>query len=393
MKGHHLGWAGKFMGYAGVGKPEPVFELQAERVLAKFFEYDCISESSIQSVWRNNMTVLEADGSAIRDSVEKERAMAASIQLAWMKKSACIVSTFVEAVGRDAIDGVVLSGGGALNVLANQFIYDEINGLSSITNVPGDRPVHELPVFVPSAPGDNGVPMGSLFTDGFTEIMPNNTQYLGFKLWDESVLSDAVREWDAQPLSSLGGVEYLAELLAGGEAWRQQRKSNASRPIIAIVRGRQEVGPRALGHRSLVAVPDAEEIRDRMNVLKYRAWWRPAAPMIADEALEEVFGRVIKSPYMTMAPRVRDEIKYKYPGIAHFDFTARHQSVGKQDEPWVHALLLAVGRRTGLAALINTSFNRKGKPIVNTVKECLAMLSEEKDLDYVLIEDFLFQKK
>merc|ERR1711948_111246 len=107
----------------------------------------------------------------------------------------------------------------------------------------------------------------------------------------------------------------------------------------------------------------------------------------------EVFGRVIKSPYMTMAPKVRDEIKDKFPALAHLDGTARHQSVGEHDEPWIHALLLAVGKRTGLAALINTSFNRRGNPIVNTVRESLAMLSEEADLDYVLIEVFLFQKK
>ena len=115
--------------------------------------------------------------------------------------------------------------------------------------------------------------------------------------------------------------------------------------------------------------------------------------MIAEEALEQVFGSVIKSLYMTMAPIVRDEIRKEFPALAHLDGTARHQSVGIHDEPWVHALLLAVGKRTGLAALINTSFNRRGKPIVNTVKESLTMLHEEDDLNYVLIDDFLFGKK
>merc|ERR1712146_433040 len=111
--------------------------------------------------------------------------------------------------------------------------------------------------------------------------------------------------------------------------------------------------------------------------------------MIADEALEEVFGNKVKSPYMTMAPKVRDDIKDKFPAIAHLDGTARHQSVGEHDEPWVHALLLAVGRRTGLASLINTSFNSRGKPIVNSVRGSLTMLDEIADIDYVLIEDWL----
>merc|ERR1740130_1480823 len=93
-----------------------------------------------------------------------------------------------------------------------------------------------------------------------------------------------------------------------------------------------------------------------------------------------------------MAPRIRDEVRARFPGLAHLDDTARHQSVGETDEPWIHALLLAVGDLTGLAALINTSFNSRGKPIVNSVRECLQMLDELPDLDYVLIEDFLFQK-
>merc|ERR1711879_575681 len=97
------------------------------------------------------------------------------------------------------------------------------------------------------------------------------------------------------------------------------------------------------------------------------------------------------SPYMTMAPRIRDDVRKRFPALAHVDGTARHQSVRNLDEPWVHSLLLAVGRLTGLAALINTSFNSRGKPITNTVRESLHMLETLPELDYVLIEDWLFQ--
>ena len=124
----------------------------------------------------------------------------------------------------------------------------------------------------------------------------------------------------------------------------------------------------------------------------FDSWYRPVAPMIADEALEEIFGHRHRSRYMEFAPRVKHEVRARFPALAHFDGTARYQSVGKDDEPWVHALLVAVGRRTGLAALINTSFNTKGKPIVNTVRESLEMLDTLPDLDYVLINDWLFHK-
>ena len=81
-----------------------------------------------------------------------------------------------------------------------------------------------------------------------------------------------------------------------------------------------------------------------MNQLKFRQWYRPVAPMLANEALEEVFGRVVKSISMEMAPRVRDEVRARFPALAHLDGSARHQSVGYDDEPWLHTLLLAVGR-------------------------------------------------
>merc|ERR1711988_1684542 len=116
---------------------------------------------------------------------------------------------------------------------------------------------------------------------------------------------------------------YLAELLAGGPAWLRQGNRTTDKPIIAVVRGRQEFGPRALGHRSLLAVPDSQDLRERLNRLKFRQWWRPTGPMIADEALEQVFGRVIKSRYMTMSPQVLDHVPTQYPTLAHIDRSAR----------------------------------------------------------------------
>ncbi|CAK9065113.1 Nodulation protein NolO [Durusdinium trenchii] len=244
----------------------------------------------------------------------------------------------------------------------------------------------------------------------FEAFVRQPLQYLGFPLWDEALVLRHARQRGAQRLSKLGGIEYLAELLAGGEVWRRQRNHTADKPIVAVVRGRQEFGPRALGHRSLLAVPDGD-MKKRMNRLKARQWYRPVAPMIAEERVlgggerrRPVFSR-------TMAPRVRPEIQKSFPSLVHLDGTARHQSVSQFDEAWIHALLLAVGRHTGLvarlkkkkemkAALINTSFNTKGKPIVNTVKESLrrdsktaGMLDELPDLDFLIVEDWLFRKR
>tara|TARA_B100000609_G_scaffold176268_1_gene154036 strand:- start:111 stop:566 length:456 start_codon:yes stop_codon:yes gene_type:complete len=141
-----------------------------------------------------------------------------------------------------------------------------------------------------------------------------------------------------------------------------------------------------------LAVPDSVDARNRLNRLKRRQWYRPVAPMVAEEAMADAFGRSVPSPYMTMAPDVSPPIARAFPALAHLDGTARHQSVARRDDAWLHALLRAVGKRTGLAALINTSFNTRGKPICNTLKEALTMLDEEPDLDYLLVDDWLFAK-
>ena len=96
-------------------------------------------------------------------------------------------------------------------------------------------------------------------------------------------------------------------------------------------------------------------------------------------------------PRLGRRPQV-PEIAKRFPALAHVDGTARHQSVSEDDDAWLWALLRAVGKRTGLSALINTSFNTRGRPICNTLREALQMLDEEPDLDYLLVDDWLFSK-
>ena len=95
---------------------------------------------------------------------------------------------------------------------------------------------------------------------------------------------------------------------------------------------------------------------------------------------------------MSFAPRLTAAAAAALPAIAHADGTARPQTVAAEDEPWLHALLEAVRAETGWGVLINTSFNSKGKPILNTLEEALTLLRDCEDLDYVVVEDFLFSK-
>eukprot|EP00439_Symbiodinium_sp_Y106_P021694 s8167_g2.t1 len=385
-----LSWAGKLMGYAAAGTALEDLQEVAREAFEVSGAMPKYSMEHIMSVTFPTTELPARFQDALQQvcaSDEGQRNFAASVQVEFERITNLTVTELVRRVGPQSLDGVVMTGGCALNVLANQRVYDFLEKEG------GEAGAGSVEVWVPPSPNDGGLSIGGLWSVA-PPLARQPLQYLGFSLWDSESLEEAANQRGARRLQELGGVDFLAELLVGeGALWaeRMERFGRPARPIIAVVRGRQEFGPRALGHRSLLAVPDAT-MKDRMNRLKARQWYRPVAPMIAEEDLVEVFGRRILSPYMSMAPEVLEETRKKFPALAHFDGTARHQSVSRADEPWVHALLLAVGRRTGLAALINTSFNTKGKPIVNTVRECLRMLDELPDLDYVLIEDWLFEK-
>jgi carbamoyltransferase len=152
-----------------------------------------------------------------------------------------------------------------------------------------------------------------------------------------------------------------AELIAAGE-------------VIAWYRGRMEFGPRALGHRSILADPSDPRMRDRVNALvKMREAFRPFAPAVALEEVHRWFEAPpgTELPYMTINLQVRGEHRGELPAITHVDGSARVQTVSRGDNGEFHALLEAVGRLTGRALVLNTSFNVKGQAIVNTPEEAL----------------------
>ena len=138
-----------------------------------------------------------------------------------------------------------------------------------------------------------------------------------------------------------------------------------------------EFGPRALGHRSILADPGRSEMRDRVNALvKMREAFRPFAPAVTLEEVHRWFEVApgTELPYMTVNVDVRPEHRAGLPAITHVDGSARVQTVSAKDDADFHDLLVAVGRRTGREMVLNTSFNVKGQAIVNTPTEAIETL-------------------
>ncbi len=147
-----------------------------------------------------------------------------------------------------------------------------------------------------------------------------------------------------------------ADLIADGE-------------VVAWYRGRMEFGPRALGHRSILADPGRTDMRDRVNAMvKMREAFRPFAPAVSVEEVHRWFDVTpgTELPYMTVNVNVRDEHRAALPAVTHVDGSARVQTVSARENSEFHALLEAVGKLTGREMVLNTSFNVKGQPIVNT---------------------------
>jgi carbamoyltransferase len=144
--------------------------------------------------------------------------------------------------------------------------------------------------------------------------------------------------------------------------------------VIAWYRNRMEYGPRALGNRSILADPGNPEMRDRINALvKKREAFRPFAPACSVEEAHVWFDVApgTELPYMISVVDVRPEVRGLLPAITHVNGSARLQTVSVIDNPDFHALLQAVGDTTGRQMVLNTSFNVKGQPIVNTADEAL----------------------
>lgn len=212
---------------------------------------------------------------------------------------------------------LVLMGGCALNCSANSKIYKDWNRVWIMPN-----------------PGDAGSAVGSVLAK-YKQHIKWSGPYLGHNIEGEYPVDEIIREL--------------------------QHSS-----ICGVANGRAEFGPRALGHRSLLADPRGPEIKQRVNTIKQRQQFRPFAPAILEEHANEYFDGPV-GPYMQYTARCR--YPEQFPAIIHADGTSRVQTVGKNDSTGFRRLLERWYAETGCPMLLNTSLNIKGKPMVNSRKD------------------------
>lgn len=285
---------------------------------------------------------------------------------------ACWVDRMLASCAHEGTTNLVLTGGCALNSSYNGTIV-------------GRTPFEQ--VFVPSAPADDGNAVGAALLawmqDTGASALPasDGSPYLGST-------ADSLRI--AKLAGNCGGAA-VSDLSTGMADILAQRLTEGR--VIGVMRGRAEFGPRALGNRSILADPRPAGMKDRLNEqVKGREAYRPFAPVVPADQVDRWFKRAQPSPYMSFTLPWRPHQRNRIPAVVHEDGTGRVQTVTPSDNPWLHDLVEAFGRRTGVPVILNTSFNIMGKPIVNAVEDALGMLMTS-GLDGVLIEDILIEKE
>ena len=247
---------------------------------------------------------------------------------------------------RTGSPNLTLAGGVALNCVANTRLFKDSRF---------DR------IWVQPAAGDAGTALGgALFAaqEAGDALLPFPGADLG-REWSDDEL-EAVLRTARLPYDRPADIaEAVAEELAADG-------------IVAWFQGRSEFGPRALGHRSLLAHPGHQSNLQRLNDVKGREQFRPVAPMVLASRAADIFGGgPMDSPYMLFVQDVAPEWRSRIPAVVHVDGTARIQSVDPATEPLVARMLAAFERRTGVPVVVNTSLNTAGRPMVDSPRDAL----------------------
>lgn len=241
---------------------------------------------------------------------------------------------------------LALSGGCALNCPTNSYLMEKYNFKGFIA---------------PPCVNDAGLSLGiALYcfykkSSGKLLNIDINNAYYGDR--DES-LEQTIKEESLE--------KYIKK--TSKYNYNQIVKDIIQEPIVWF-NGSAEIGPRALGNRSIIGDPRKEQTKEILNNIKEREWWRPVAPIILEEDGENYFKNFRPSPFMLLNYNLKPDKLAEVPAIAHLDGTSRVQSVTEESNYDIYNILIAFKAETGIPILCNTSLNDKGEPIINTIKE------------------------
>jgi carbamoyltransferase len=335
----------------------------------------------------NPDAVLRVEDIQHRPDTQDRLDKAAATQLVFEDAMIHVVDDLLRATGASRL---VLTGGVALNAVGNMRLLEHFD--ERWFSIAQQRKAR-LHLWVPPTPGDPGVTIGAAWLFAHLAGAPRGAPmthafYCGTPPSRDDITA-ALKADDiaSQPVGNIStpeGRDAVADLMAF---------MVARNGIVALYQGAAETGPRALGHRSILANPCDPEARERLNErVKYREAIRPLAPMATLEAALEYFELLEGASdadynaynYMVLTARSKPLARAKIPAVIHADGTGRIQIVRAEDDPLTYAYLKALGRHIGVEISVNTSFNVAG-PIAQTPNQAIDTLRRSRGLDVVLM--------
>lgn len=360
LLGFGFGQEGKTMGLASYGHP-----------LLDFSELDYTDlhfSLTYKDIIQDFFIIQQKAGKDFREYIYEERENIASTVQSFIEHA--VLSIISNYTNKYNIRNICLAGGLFLNCLTNHKILEKCN----LDNA----------FFLPSS-GDDGQALGCAYNAyirefGYCSPFEIKLPYLGIS-YSKLEVKNAIEE---------KGLQYTwyndAELASIMADYISKNK------IVAIHRGKTELGPRALCHRSILANPTNPAMKDILNNrVKHREPFRPFAPAVIEEEQYEYFNLLESSPYMLLATTVKEKYQKQLCSITHVDKTARIQSVSKDSDPFIHSFLLELKKKTGFPIVLNTSFNIAGQPIVECPSGAIDTFLTN-DIDVLVIENFIITK-
>jgi carbamoyltransferase len=243
-------------------------------------------------------------------------------------------------------------------------------------------------VWIQPAAGDDGIAIGCAYYGHLAIQGKPRPHAIKHAFYGKPYREEEVKEAVNKRM-----VRLVSTATPSPDICKETAKILADGNIIGWFQGRSEFGPRALGNRSILADPRKAEMKDILNSrVKFRQPFRPFAPIVLKERADEIFLGPGESPYMLMAKHVAPEWKDKIPAIVHVDGTARVQTVAEDENPMLYRLLKEFDALTGVPVLVNTSFNIKGEPIVETPEDAIQCFLGT-GIDHLILHDLVMSKK
>jgi len=265
-------------------------------------------------------------------------------------------------------DYLVIAGGVALNSVMNGRIIRESDFKD---------------VYVMPAAGDNGTAIGAAYCVYNRILKKPRTYvhadpYIGTE-YSDSEISRLIRRLKITAKHDENVIETAAQLLKDGN-------------IVGWFQGKMEIGPRALGNRSILANPAFPDMKAKINAeVKYREPYRPFAPSAPEEVVKDYFDLTVNDPFMLKVCNVLKEKQAVLPAITHVDGSARLQTVDKKTNPLYHKLIIRLGELTGVPVVLNTSFNIQGEPVVESPTDAIRCFYST-GLDVLVIGNYVIKK-